>query len=82
MALLVAGCGGSQSSNPPAKGTEIPKIKVALVVASTIDDLAWSQSMYEALKNPNIELAVSERMGKPTLTPARLSANTLPKAMT
>ena len=67
MALLVAGCGGSQSSNPPAKeAPKSQKIKVALVVASTIDDLAWSQSMYEALKkNPNIELAVSERMGKP-----------------
>lgn len=68
MALLVAGCGGSQSSNqqPAKEAPKAQKVKVALVVPSTIDDMAWSQSMYDALKkNPNVELAVSERMGKP-----------------
>lgn len=65
LALLVAGCGGSPTT-PAKEAPKTQKLKVALIVASTIDDLAWSQSMYEALKkNPNIELAISERMGKP-----------------
>lgn len=67
MALVVlAGCGSSQPAKPPAQeGQKSQKVKVALVIPSTIDDLAWSQSMYEALKkNPNVELAISERMGR------------------
>ena len=72
--LLLAGCGGD-SKPAPAK-TEAPKaqsnkIKIALVLPSTVDDMAWAQSMYEAVKKiqadskGGIELAVSERMGKP-----------------
>ncbi|TKB23280.1 BMP family ABC transporter substrate-binding protein [Desulfopila sp. IMCC35006] len=45
------------------------KIKVALVIPSTIDDLAWSQAMYEGLKAAQQELGadkltfeVSERL--------------------
>jgi basic membrane protein A len=67
--LLVAGCG---SSDKKAEAPKQQKIKVALVLPSTVDDLAWSQSMHEALKKmqdkmgkDNMELAVSERMGKP-----------------
>jgi len=45
------------------------KIKIALVIPSTIDDLAWSQAMYEGLKGAQAELGadnltfeVSERL--------------------
>jgi basic membrane protein A len=45
------------------------KIRVALVIPSTIDDMAWSQSMYKGLKavqadlgEDNMEVAVSERL--------------------
>lgn len=63
-ALLLSGC-GSQTAVPQA-APEGQKLKVALVIPSTIDDLAWSQSIYEVLKNnEQIELAVSERMAKP-----------------
>lgn len=63
ISLVVSGCGGTK---PPAEAPKAQKLKVALVIPSTIDDLAWSQSMYEVLKkNDQIELAVSERMGKP-----------------
>lgn len=75
MALLLAGCGGD--AKPTAPKTEAPKpaetkkIKIALVLPSTVDDMAWAQSMYEAVKKMQseskggIELAISERMGKP-----------------
>jgi len=45
------------------------KIKIALVIPSTIDDLAWSQAMYEGIKGAQAELGadklsfeVSERL--------------------
>lgn len=45
------------------------KIKVALVIPSTIDDMAWSQAMYEGVKavqaelgEDKMEVAVSERL--------------------
>ncbi|PIE32653.1 BMP family ABC transporter substrate-binding protein [candidate division KSB3 bacterium] len=45
------------------------KIMVALVIPSTIDDMAWSQSMYEGIKavqaelgEDKMEVAVSERL--------------------
>ena len=37
------------------------KVRIALVLASTTDDMAWSQSMYEAL------LALEEQVGKDNL---------------
>lgn len=65
---LTAGC-GSEKTSPD---TSQPKrLKVALVLPSTIDDASWAQPMYEALKHlqtaepDGIELAVSERLGKP-----------------
>lgn len=62
LVLALVGCGGGQKSQ---------KVRVALVLPSTVDDMAWSQSMYEGLKNvqqemggeEKLELAVSERMG-------------------
>ena len=66
VSVMIAGCGGNKPAEPAKEAPKTQKVKVALVVPSTVDDLAWSQSMYDALKkNPNIELAVSERMGKP-----------------
>lgn len=48
------------------------KVRVAFVVPSTVDDMAWSQAMYEGLKAvqakmgaENFELAYSERLGNP-----------------
>lgn len=75
LSLLLAGCGGD--TKPAAPKAEAPKpaaakkMKIALVLPSTVDDMAWAQSMYEAVKKiqsqskDGIELAVSERMGKP-----------------
>ena len=74
LSLLVAGCGGAEKKPEAPKKAEAPKtqkLKIALVLPSTVDDMAWAQSMYEALKKmqsqskDGIELAVSERMGKP-----------------
>ena len=74
LSLLVAGCGGAEKKPEAPKKAEAPKtqkLKIALVLPSTVDDMAWAQSMYEALKKMQsqskdvIELAVSERMGKP-----------------
>lgn len=73
-ALLAAGCGSTDKKPAEAPKAEVPKtqkLKIALVLPSTIDDMAWGQSMYEVVKrmqtssNGNIELAVSERLGKP-----------------
>lgn len=49
------------------------KIRIGLVVPSTVDDMAWSQAMYEGLKvvqakmggEANFEIAYSERLGNP-----------------
>lgn len=64
VALLVALCGGG--------GQTADKIRIALVLPSTVDDMAWSQSMYEGLKavqkemgEGRMELAVSERLANP-----------------
>lgn len=54
MAAALAGCGG---------GEEVVEetTRIALILPSTIDDLAWSQSMYEGLK------AVQAEMGEDKL---------------
>ncbi|MZP29221.1 BMP family ABC transporter substrate-binding protein [Heliobacterium undosum] len=66
---LVAGCGGGQQAAAP-KAEE--KVKIALILPSTIDDAAWAQSMYEGIKavetkmgKDKLELRVSERLSKP-----------------
>ncbi|KKM11507.1 membrane protein [Clostridiales bacterium PH28_bin88] len=81
LAVLLAGlllitltaCGGKQATeqkSEPPKETKTEKVRIALVLPSTVDDMAWSQSMYEGLKavqekmgKDNVELAVSERLG-------------------
>ena len=72
LSLLVAGCGGDKKpAAPKADAPKTQKLKIALVLPSTVDDMAWGQSMYDALKKmqaqskDGMELAVSERMGKP-----------------
>ena len=47
------------------------KLRIALVLPSTVDDMAWSQSMVEGLKavqkkmgEANVEIAISEKLGK------------------
>ena len=54
LALVLSACGGAPADEPDApSGT----LKVAIIMPSTITDLAFSQSMYDAL------LAVQEEMG-------------------
>ncbi len=47
------------------------KIRIGLVLPSTVDDMAWSQSMVEGLRaaqkkmgEANLEIAISEKLGK------------------
>jgi basic membrane protein A and related proteins len=47
------------------------KLRIGLILPSTVDDMAWSQSMVEGLKaiqkkmgEANVEIAISEKMGK------------------
>lgn len=62
---LVTACSGQQ------QGAQ-EKIRIALILPSTIDDLAWSQSMYDGIKavqaemgEDQLELAVSENLWNP-----------------
>lgn len=59
---VLAGAGGEAAAQ---------KIRIALVLPSTVDDMAWSQSMVEGLKavqkkmgESNVEVATSEKLGK------------------
>jgi basic membrane lipoprotein Med (substrate-binding protein (PBP1-ABC) superfamily) len=54
-ALLVAACGPGGEEGPGGDGV----FRVAVIMPSTINDLAFSQSMYDAL------LAIQEEMGGP-----------------
>ncbi|MCL5038379.1 MAG: BMP family protein [Firmicutes bacterium] len=77
MSLVVFTACGTQQASPSKeptketpKETKSEKIKIALVLPSTMDDMAWSQSMYEGLKavqekmgKDKVDLAVSERLG-------------------
>lgn len=68
----LAACSGKPATETKKEGeTKQPeKIRIALVLPSTVDDMAWSQSMYEGLKavqeklgKDKVEIAVSERLG-------------------
>lgn len=73
--LLVTACQAPPvvtTGGQPAAPAAPEKIRIALVLPSTIDDLAWSQSMYEGVKKvqselgeDRVEVAVSERLGNP-----------------
>ncbi|MDX1377396.1 MAG: BMP family protein [Anaerolineales bacterium] len=54
MALILSACGGGQATGPD---TSTGPFRVAIIMPSSITDLAFSQSMYDAL------LAVQEEMG-------------------
>jgi basic membrane protein A len=58
-ALILSACGGGAPTQEPADVPEEPTgpFRVAVVMPSAINDLAFSQSMYDAL------LTVQERMG-------------------
>lgn len=63
LCVLVTACAGAAESE---------KVRIALVLPSTRDDLAWSQSMYEgildvqeALGEDRVEFEYSERLGNP-----------------
>jgi basic membrane protein A len=58
-ALILSACGGGTATEAPAEVPEEPTgpFRVAVVMPSAINDLAFSQSMYDAL------LTVQERMG-------------------
>lgn len=77
LALVAAQCGGAApTAEAPAAGEsvaaiegEVQPIKIALVMPSTITDLAWSQSMYDSLKQLQeeygedvIQIAYTENM--------------------
>ena len=75
LTLVLAACAvpaGAPAAQAPAQAPAQEKIRIALVLPSTIDDLAWSQGMYEGAKAVQaelgedvVELAVSERLGNP-----------------
>ena len=53
------------------KAIAAEKLRIALVLPSTVDDMAWSQSMVEGLKavqkkmgEANVEIAISEKLGR------------------
>ncbi|HIC89794.1 MAG TPA: BMP family ABC transporter substrate-binding protein [Anaerolineae bacterium] len=71
--LVAAGCtlpAGAPAA-PPAEATPVPKIRIAAVLPSGIDDLSWNQSMYEGLMKvqkelgeDRVEVAISEGLYK------------------
>ena len=78
------------SKEAPVAGIDIKPIKVALILPSTINDMAWSQSIYVSLKEIQdqvgkdvLDLAYTENMFKvpdaaAAIPPVRGSA--IPKA--
>ena len=73
--LAFTGCGTNTNTNKTAETpTQTPaaKIRIALVLPATVDDLAWGQSMVEGLKAvqktmgaDKIEVATSEKLSSP-----------------
>lgn len=67
--LAVSGC-GSKTETPAAETPKAEKLKIALVLPATVDDLAWGQSMVEGLKavqktmgEDKVEVSISEKLG-------------------
>ena len=72
--LALSGCGTkptAQSTPTPApEAPKVEKLRIALVLPATVDDLAWGQSMVEGLKavqktmgEDKVEVAISEKLG-------------------
>ncbi len=65
LAVWLVGCSAPGPTPPASSGS--PKTRVAVVLPSAVDDLAWSQSMVDSLnalkqKDPNLEVAISDKM--------------------
>lgn len=76
MMSIFTACGtkktNTEAAKSEAKADEVKPIKVAIIFASTIDDMAWSQSMYQGAKAVQdklgagkMDLQISERLGNP-----------------
>ncbi|KJR46566.1 Nucleoside ABC transporter, periplasmic nucleoside-binding protein [Desulfosporosinus sp. I2] len=70
--LTLSGCGTKPTaqSAPAPEAPKVEKIRIALVLPATVDDLAWGQSMVEGLKAvqktmgaDKVEVAISEKLG-------------------
>lgn len=71
--LALTGCGTNTETKKAAETapqTKVEKIRIALVLPATVDDLAWCQSMVEGLKavqktmgTDKVEVATSEKLG-------------------
>ncbi|HEX2998346.1 MAG TPA: BMP family protein, partial [Anaerolineales bacterium] len=59
IALLVSSC-ASGANAPAASNTEDPPFRVAFVAPSAINDLAFSQSMYDALMRIQLEMGMDD----------------------
>ncbi len=64
-----SGSGEDMAASEPAADGEIQPVRIALILPSTITDLAWSQSMYDSIKELQdeygqdvVELAYTENM--------------------
>lgn len=75
MTFVLAGCGGGEKPKTEGDTASKPaeeKLKIALILPSGVDDMAWSQSMVDGVKNAQkqlgedkVEVAISEKLGKP-----------------
>jgi basic membrane protein A and related proteins len=65
IALLTAACGGTAATTPTAQ----QKVRIAVVMPSAITDMAFSQSMWDALK------AVQKEMGGESAVELKYSEN-------
>ena len=69
--LAFTGCGTNTNKTvETAPTTKAEKVRIALVLPATVDDLAWGQSMVEGLKvvqktmgEDKVEIATSEKLG-------------------
>jgi len=71
--LALTGCGTNTETKKAAETapqTKVEKIRIALVLPATVDDLAWCQSMVEGLNavqktmgTDKVEVATSEKLG-------------------
>ena len=65
----LSGC-AAKPATPAPEAAKTEKIRIALVLPATVDDLAWGQSMVEGLKavqntmgKDKVEIATSEKLG-------------------
>ncbi|KGK88705.1 membrane protein [Desulfosporosinus sp. HMP52] len=68
--LAFTGCAAKPAAETAPQKTDGEKIRIALVLPATVDDMAWGQSMVEGLKavqksmgEDKVEVAISEKLG-------------------